>query len=350
MPIGRFSERQLDACMILIYMLTSYTTQNIKVHEEKLMKMTAAIQAAGHIGGMQSEDGSLYIKPSTQQEAGFYTALSTDPYFAAIACRFFGVLTEQRTATGDEIDLSGLVNADMNFLTTADDLIPRGIRSTDNIAIVLENLYSGFKRPSVLDVKLGTVLWDESASAEKRERLDLVSATTTSGIHGLRIAGMSIWDPSSASRQAYDKQFGRSVKPDALVDAFAQFFKYIDAAETKHELAAKIYEEVDFIHHIIADYEVRMKSASVLIVFEGDPKTYDTKRTLLQQQEQLEEEHECCSDSEEEQSKESQFVKVKIIDFAHSKFTPGLGPDENILKGLVKLRRVFRILKDEQEV
>ncbi len=37
--------------------------------------------------------------------------------------------------------------------------------------IVLENVLNGYKSPNVMDIKLGKVLYDESASTEKKNRL-----------------------------------------------------------------------------------------------------------------------------------------------------------------------------------
>jgi 1D-myo-inositol-tetrakisphosphate 5-kinase/inositol-polyphosphate multikinase len=36
-----------------------------------------------------------------------------------------------------------------------------------------------------------------------------------------------------------------------------------------------------------------------------------------------------------------QVLSLKLIDFAHAKWVPGEGPDENTLKGVRSLRRIF---------
>lgn len=320
------------------------------------MKLVDAIQAAGHEGVQQSEDGTLFIKPSTQQEADFYSRIAHEPYFAAITCKYFGILTEQTVKQDDLLTDNSEINDPENKMRRLQDLTPEELRnriinSTENIAIVLENLYLGFSQPSVIDIKLGSILWDETASPEKRDRLDLVASTTTSGAHGLRIAGMSLWDPVSQTRVSYDKQFGRQVKPDQLIEAFAELFKYVPTMDQKRELARQIYEEVDFIHDILSDYEVQMRSTSILIVFEGDPQAsmkQDLESSQVSGEEDREEVEEEKGGSDDDIPKENKNVKVKLIDFAHSKFTPGEGPDKNVLDGLVKLRRAFRILKNEE--
>jgi len=43
--------------------------------------------------------------------------------------------------------------------------------------------------PNILDVKLGTVLYDEDAPPEKRERMEKKARDTTSGEVGIRLTG-----------------------------------------------------------------------------------------------------------------------------------------------------------------
>lgn len=58
--------------------------------------------------------------------------------------------------------------------------------------LVLENLTHRFLRPNVLDIKLGTQLYDEDASAEKRERMQRASEASTSGTTGIRLTGFQV--------------------------------------------------------------------------------------------------------------------------------------------------------------
>lgn len=58
--------------------------------------------------------------------------------------------------------------------------------------IVLENLTYRFVRPNVLDVKLGTQLFDDDATAEKQERMRLAALATTSATAGMRLTGFQV--------------------------------------------------------------------------------------------------------------------------------------------------------------
>lgn len=58
--------------------------------------------------------------------------------------------------------------------------------------LVLENLTHRFQRPNVLDIKLGTQLYDEDASDEKKERMQRASEASTSGTTGIRLTGFQV--------------------------------------------------------------------------------------------------------------------------------------------------------------
>ena len=52
---------------------------------------------------------------------------------------------------------------------------------------VLENLSSSFSKPNVVDIKLGTILYEDDALPEKRERMIKVAKATTSHETGITI-------------------------------------------------------------------------------------------------------------------------------------------------------------------
>lgn len=58
--------------------------------------------------------------------------------------------------------------------------------------IVLENVAEGFRKPNILDVKLGTVLYDEETPPGKRERMEKKARHTTTGEVGIRLTGFQV--------------------------------------------------------------------------------------------------------------------------------------------------------------
>jgi len=57
---------------------------------------------------------------------------------------------------------------------------------------VLENLSAPFTWPNIMDIKLGTVLYDDSASPEKVERMKKTAYDTTSWETGVRLTGFQV--------------------------------------------------------------------------------------------------------------------------------------------------------------
>jgi inositol-polyphosphate multikinase len=58
--------------------------------------------------------------------------------------------------------------------------------------LVIENVAHGFRKPNILDIKLGTVLYDEDAPLDKKERMEKVARNTTSGETGIRLTGFQV--------------------------------------------------------------------------------------------------------------------------------------------------------------
>lgn len=59
-------------------------------------------------------------------------------------------------------------------------------------SLVLENLSHPFARPNILDVKLGTVLYEEGATEAKRKRMEETARQTTSLETGVRLTGFQV--------------------------------------------------------------------------------------------------------------------------------------------------------------
>jgi 1D-myo-inositol-tetrakisphosphate 5-kinase/inositol-polyphosphate multikinase len=57
---------------------------------------------------------------------------------------------------------------------------------------VLENLSFPFLKPNILDIKLGTVLYDATAPPEKVQRMIETARNTTSFETGIRLTGFQV--------------------------------------------------------------------------------------------------------------------------------------------------------------
>ena len=303
--------------------------------------------AAGHDGVLSDESGEMIVKPCVQAEIDFYqTTAAEHPDFAELMPTFMGTLSLGAPEQVSDEQVAQL-GGDAAAQQAQKDKRLHGAKIATESAIVLENLTSGFKQPNVLDLKLGARLYADGTSEEKAARLDKVASETTSGSLNFRIAGMKVWNGKQS--ETYDKFYGRKFSAETVNGGFETFFAslFISGANKEESVALleTILAEITKARHILERTESRMYSASVLIVYEGDAETLSSLIKGEDKKPQMEEKApttlevqkgEAEEEDEEEEGAQPAF-KVKMIDFAHAQWTPGKGPDENVIKGLKKI-------------
>jgi 1D-myo-inositol-tetrakisphosphate 5-kinase/inositol-polyphosphate multikinase len=325
---------------------------------------------------MSDASGSLIIKPCVAAEVEFYEVSNAEhPDFAQLMPTFMGSLQRgQSKQVQDHLTTAGngaivlpaaLENEtegkDSKHVTETTDPL-RGKKLDTELAIVLENVLAGFKKPNFVDVKLGKRLWADDAAPAKRAKLDDVASQTTSGSLGFRIAGMKVWHPEGLGEyKVFDKFYGRTLTPDNVKDAFSTFLcldQKSEALDIAKDVISNIEEAVGSIEEIIAKQESRMYSASLLFVYEGDPQARKDaldsavahtarSRESDGRKREGEENDEDEEDEDEDEQAEPKLFDIKMIDFAHAEWTPGQGPDENMLEGIRNVRKVLRKLMQE---
>ena len=325
---------------------------------------------------MSDASGSLIIKPCVAAEVEFYEVSNAEhPDFAQLMPTFMGSLQRgqskklqdhltaaARSASNEAIVLPAALdnetegNESKQVDETNNPL--RGKKLDTGLAIVLENVLAGFQKPNFVDVKLGKRLWADDAPLSKRTKLDDVASQTTSGSLGFRIAGMKVWQPQgSGEYKVFNKFYGRTLTSDNVRDAFSTFLCLDQNTETSdivEDVISNIEEAVGAIEQIIAKQESRMYSASLLFVYEGDPQARkEALESAVAQTEQSRhsdgrkqdgEEVDEDEDDEDDEPAEPKLFDIKMIDFAHAEWTPGQGPDENMLMGIRNVRKVLRAL------
>jgi 1D-myo-inositol-tetrakisphosphate 5-kinase/inositol-polyphosphate multikinase len=263
-------------------------------------------------GVLSDESGSVVVKPCTTREVEFYETSLAHPEFAAWMPAFYGTLT----LSNDMAQTSG----------TSADSKPHDRQSS----LVLQNLTYGFEKPCVLDIKLGAQLWDEFAPQEKRDRLDNVANKTTSGSMGMRVAGMKVWK-GEAGYKVFDKHYGQALTHENVIESFKEYFASEITAEDVKLLAGRLLRKVKDIEKMLASQESRAYSASLLFVYEGSKKELDQ---ALKDEAARKPKTEDDDDDDDDDEKVKMVEELKLIDFAHSYWTPGKGPDENTLQGV----------------
>ncbi|KAI6154562.1 hypothetical protein BKA82DRAFT_4510311 [Pisolithus tinctorius] len=164
--------------------------------------------------------------------------------------------------------------------------------------IVLENLTHGFYKPCILDVKLGTILYDEDAPPEKKERMIRTTANTTSLSTGVRLTGFQVYANDHPDPVLTPKKYGKTIKPEHLPDRIARFFPFRHPAPSTTAppsfpsssddittsdniqpglpplslfvLLTRLLEALERLRAALAEAEVCIVGGSILIIYEGN--------------------------------------------------------------------------------
>lgn len=157
-----------------------------------------------------------------------------------------------------------------------------GGKITTDSAIMLENVVKHFRKPNILDVKLGARLWADDSPPAKREKLEKQAAETTSKELGLRISGMRVWrGPGSDGHpevtldgyQIFDKHYGKNLTVDTVHEGFEKYFNVTHGNLTSKSIKKVIkrfIEDLEGLQTVLEAEECRIYSSSLLFVYEGD--------------------------------------------------------------------------------
>ncbi|GAA5854035.1 hypothetical protein JCM8547_008200 [Rhodosporidiobolus lusitaniae] len=356
--------------------------------------MAFAHQVGGHTATILSSplSSSTLIKPASQRELAFYQALApslnTSDFLGTWTPAFYGTLR-----------LEGKVREEgggVEKLDTAGD--EEG--QVEPEMLVLENLTFRFKRPNVLDIKLGTQLYDEEdASEEKKERMIEQARKYTSGETGMRLTGFQVWNALTHSYTPTPKPFGRTLLPSELPLGLARFFYPPYSSPSSAELSGScppppadqtpppplpkdlllpvlrtLVRRLEKLEEVWKTLEIRMRGGSLLIVVEGDAEALEA--ALLRAQAAQTQTSPSSDPSPEEAEDDSDSdassldsngdprpssllaFDARLIDFAHTRAVRRdwgeEGPDEGVLRGLGKVRElveglVGRLEGEEEE-
>ena len=206
--------------------------------------------------------------------------------------------------------------------------------------IIISNVVYGVPTPCIADIKIGTRLYGDDASEEKKARMLHQANTTTSGSTGLRICGMKLYDSIKDTFQVLDRSFGRALTSEQLVVGVLAYLRVIDVQAVVDqlpvvglpELKALEYEKTAVLNIInrfvtlltslsdaIKASPVRLYGASVLLVYNGNSASTSTN---------------------------DQLINVFLLDFAHSSFVDNVF-DQGALFGVQNLIRLFEKAKSE---
>jgi len=194
-------------------------------------------------------------------------------------------------------------------------------RAGCGVMICLEDLTSRYSKPCVCDVKVGNIQHGHDAPPHKAARSQKKCRRTTSLKLGFRLCGMKVWQPQIEEYVSRDKYDGRRVRAEHIDTAVGAFFD--DGVTLRHDAIAMVEEKVATMLATMRDHQAhRFYSASVLLIYEGDPTAPPR-----------------CD--------------VRLIDFAHTALVSEIpsmqgrkGPDTGLLLGLLRLDETLLRLQE----
>ncbi|KAJ3214809.1 hypothetical protein HDU67_001195 [Dinochytrium kinnereticum] len=202
---------------------------------------------AGHKDSLFIIDDTTLAKPSTTIEERFYRC-TVGTALEEFVPSFYGVR--------EHCELMRKVNTP-----------EAGEQSKERVTILIENVLGGLVGPCIADVKIGVRLYGDDASPEKIERMKVQAEITTSAETGLRICGMKLYSPSTASFESFGKEYGRSLTTDTLGSGFSFFFS---RAKNPKKVVRCLQKKTLRLIEALKGVECRMFASSLLVAYEAE--------------------------------------------------------------------------------
>ncbi|XP_015911686.1 inositol hexakisphosphate kinase 1 isoform X1 [Parasteatoda tepidariorum] len=145
------------------------------------------------------------------------------------------------------------------------------MRSDSNISqkyILLENRVSKYEFPCILDIKMGTRQYGDTAPPAKRQSQTVKAATSTSPTLGVRISGMQVYHRESKHYICHNKYYGHRLNVDGFHKTLYKFLH--DGTKLRYNIITALLEKLHKLYSTVQNLNTfRFFTSSLLIIYNG---------------------------------------------------------------------------------
>jgi len=273
-------------------------------------------QVAGHGGILQLPNGTL-IKGSNEVELNFYKAVKDL-----------------------NLPLKKFMPECYNFSPEFEQIKEQYLANKPGYFINMQNLLTNYHNPNVIDIKLGTRLYDDAADEMKKQKMIAMANNTTSAATGIQISALQVFDKPEQRIKKIGKTYGKMLTVENLPHALLRFFYNITEPVYKYSIYSN-EEELDksFLNREPSNYTVGFFKAILAQIYELRDAAYNSHTRIYGSSLCIiYETIEVAREVERRCQNPMEYVypfSVHLIDFAHSTFVdPSLGEDQSLMTGL----------------
>ena len=192
--------------------------------------------------------------------------------------------------------------------------------------LVLSDVTLPYKRPSIMDVKVGHQTWYDGAAPEYIEKCKMKDNASTSSTLGFKVCGLQLYNGQENDFWRPGKQWSKHLDVEQVRKVVAMFCGYGSSSmiciERQAALLNSIIAEVQAIRQWFENQKsFHFYSASLLVLYEGIDR--DEHGRLLEPN-----------------------VKIYLVDFAHT-FRPKCKEyDQNFIEGLRCFEKELMMLRN----
>ncbi|XP_035261750.1 inositol polyphosphate multikinase [Anguilla anguilla] len=132
----------------------------------------------------------------------------------------------------------------------------------------LEDVTRKFRKPCIMDVKIGQRSYDPFASQEKREQQ--IKKYPLMEEMGFLVLGMRIYKVNSDSYETHDQHYGRGLVKETIKDGVSKFF-YNGNSLRNDAVSASIKKVEKILQWFEGQSQLHFYASSLLFVYEGSP-------------------------------------------------------------------------------